>query len=179
MKLIELITQHDLLSQQMYRVDVPYCFESSDMNKEDIKAKEEELKKHHENVLAKLKDLDEMYNRILEAMATHYIEFRGIKMSLMTMYNYLSHYNTDAKVSFLSEKEENIANVRDLYGECSLPRLNYLWLLSTASYEARTVEDGEIFIDPLELGDASLNFKFEFLAEMKSVYIQQIATVEV
>lgn len=118
--------------------------------------------------------MDVLLNRIIEVMATSYVEVQGIRYSLIALHIYIANSNSN------TDNADNISiflrsgNIHVF----KIPRLQYL---DTVGWSRHVSPHGNntILVDPLKLRDRDNDAAFELLSEMKIVYIKQLAEIDV
>lgn len=176
MKLIDLFHQQEVLTAEA--VDI-FHLSNYVSSQSEMKREEEKILKDNERALRLLEEIDNLTNRIFKALADNEVVINGTRYSLATLHYYI-----------VSSEESYHSSVGELVGECDAckvpafhptyfnARLNYLQSLDT-SRRMVAYDEYTLLVDPLKLHTETKNYYFNFMAEVKNVYLKAIATIDV
>lgn len=175
MTLLDLFQKHEVLTREV--VDTYWLSQSCSPSKR--KEEEERIRQDNERALRLIKEIDELTNRIYEALATHYVDIDGTRLSLATIHQYI----ISDELSCLSHMGNHLGE----YDACKVPafhpkyfnaRLNYFQTLNRSKYVEAT-EGNTILADPLKLHDEVRDQQFSFMSKLRNEYVKQLVAIEV
>lgn len=175
MKLIDLFTQHEKLTNEVNN-SCRFCGYVDSQSQ--VKAEEEKFRRNHEKVLSDLKELDNLSNRIFEALATNYVEVRGVKLSLATVHHYIHNFKNATNQMFGGI---DTCAIPSFHAGYSTARRRYY---ETLMFDIQISSDADfegILVDPLKIKDKDRSEcnSDDYLSDLKNAYIKAIAEIEV
>lgn len=177
MKIVDLLRKYELLTKEV--ADVNWLSKYVDLES-NAKKEGERIYRDNQRMLIAVQELEEFTNRIFEALATHYVSIMGTQYSLAILHYYITNEET-------FEFDNPTCNYVD-YSVCKVPALHPQYIVGKVEY-LKTLDrsqmigdnwgDKKILVVPLKLCDKTESAEFDFMSEVRNVYLKQITSIDV
>ena len=188
MKIIDLFSRYELLSREIVEVN---WLSRRVHSESDVKKEEEKIYKDNQRMLDAVQELEELTNRIFEVLATNYVEIRGTRYSLATLHHYITSEESNEFDRVCNYVDYSLCKVPALHPQYCVGKVEYLRTLDKSQWQdemkSMMYEEAELdvnprqefLVDPLKLCEKTESAEFDFMSEVKNVYLKAITSVDV